>query len=163
DVSIWGAREKQIPASYMPLPAALQFWPGFSGQLVVRSSMTPENAMGTIRKTLTGLDSSLASFQPRTMDEVIDSSIQDAGLQSYLLGSFAALALLLSAIGLYSVLAYLVTQRTREIGIRMALGAQRTQVLTMVIQHGLTLTAVGLGLGVVGSLAIASLVESLLY
>jgi putative ABC transport system permease protein len=112
---------------------------------------------------MAGIDPALAVFGAHTMNEVLSTTIQDAGLQSYLLGSFAGLALLLSAIGLYSVLAYLVTQRTREIGIRMALGAQRLHVVRMVMTQGAGLTLAGLAIGVAGSLALTRVMSSLLY
>jgi putative ABC transport system permease protein len=97
------------------------------------------------------------------MDEVIAEATQSTGIQTYLLGSFAGLALILAAIGLYSVLAYLVTQRTREIGIRMALGARHTHVLGLVVGHGSKLTAAGLVLGVGGALALTRFMKSLLF
>jgi ABC-type antimicrobial peptide transport system permease subunit len=82
---------------------------------------------------------------------------------TYLLGSFAGLALILASIGLYSVLAYLVVQRTREIGIRMALGAQQVDVLRMVMVHGSKLTAVGLLLGVGSALALTRFLKTMLF
>jgi putative ABC transport system permease protein len=116
-----------------------------------------------LRENLKALDPSLAAFQPRVMEDVIAEATQSTGIQTYLLGSFAALALILAAVGLYSVLAYLVTQRTREIGIRMALGARHTHVLRLVMSHGGKLTAAGLVLGVGGALALTRFMKSLLF
>jgi predicted permease len=163
DVSVWDMRQKQIPAAYFPITWQLEWDSGFGGRLVTRSELPSATVIDLMRKGMAGIDPSLAAFRPRTMDEVLSTTIQDAGLQSYLLGSFAGLALLLSAIGLYSVLAYLVTQRTREIGIRMALGARRTHVVRMVMTQGAGLTLAGLAIGVAGSLALTRVMASLLY
>jgi putative ABC transport system permease protein len=163
DVSVWDMRQKQIPAAYFPIAWRLQWYLGFSANLVVRSPLPPTTVIDGIRKGMAGIDPALAVFGAHTMNEVLSTTIQDAGLQSYLLGSFAGLALLLSAIGLYSVLAYLVTQRTREIGIRMALGAQRLHVVRMVMTQGAGLTLAGLAIGVAGSLALTRVMSSLLY
>jgi ABC-type antimicrobial peptide transport system permease subunit len=116
-----------------------------------------------LRSRLKELDSTLAVFQPRTMEQVIAEATQDTGLMTYLLGSFSALALILAAIGLYSVLAYLVTQRTREIGIRMALGAQQADVLRLVMGHGSKLTVAGLILGIVSALALTRFLKTMLF
>lgn len=97
------------------------------------------------------------------MQQVIENDVEDARISTFLLGSFAGLALLLAAIGLYSVISYLVTQRTREIGIRMALGAQRGDVLRLVLKHALFLTGVGLACGVVLALAGSRLTSAMLY
>ena len=109
------------------------------------------------------LDSGLALLHPRTMEEVIADSMQDTSLQTILLGLFAGLATLLAALGLYSVMAYLVTQRTRELGIRMALGAQRLDILRLVVGHGTKLTLLGAGLGIGAALALTRLLRNLLY
>lgn len=97
------------------------------------------------------------------MEELMANDIEDASLQTILLASFAGLALLLACTGLYSVLSYLVTQRTREIGIRMALGAQRGDVLRLVMQHAALLTAAGLGAGLLIAFLGTRLVGSMLF
>jgi putative ABC transport system permease protein len=97
------------------------------------------------------------------MEQVIANDVEDAGVQTLLLGSFAGLALLLACTGLYSVLSYLVTQRTREIGIRMALGAQRGDVLRLVMRHAASLTAAGLCAGLLIALLGTRLVRSMLF
>jgi len=97
------------------------------------------------------------------MREILKQSLWPARLAAILLGVVGALALTLASIGLYGVMAYSVTQRTREIGVRMAMGANRAQVLTMVLRQAMTLVAIGLAVGVVGALALARVVTRLLF
>jgi predicted permease len=163
DVSTWGVRQESLPQAYHPFTMALGDSRGGWGQIVLRSNLPPSTLLGTVRTQMRQLDSSLAMIQPRTMRQVISESVQDAEVQTWLLGSFAGLALLLAAVGLYSVLSYLVNQRTREIGIRMALGAQQNHVLKLVMGHAGMLTALGIFAGVIGSLLLTRFLESLLY
>jgi putative ABC transport system permease protein len=98
-----------------------------------------------------------------TMDDFVTESLSQQRFNMLLLGAFAALALLLAAIGIYSVLSYNVRRRVREIGIRMALGAQLGDVLKMIVTQGMKATAIGLGIGLMGALALGRLVASLIY
>ncbi len=100
---------------------------------------------------------------PRTMDEVVADAMQDTSLQTFLLGIFAGLGLLLAAVGTYSVMAYLVSQRTHEIGIRVALGAQRNDVLRLVLGQGTRLALIGVAIGIAAALALTQLLSSLLF
>jgi predicted permease len=161
NVSVFGIQSHPFPQAYYPMTATYDL--SFSGIMVVKTSAAPSAIITPLRNTLTALDSSLAAFQPRSMDEVVADATQSTGMQTYLLGSFAGLALILAAVGLYSVLAYLVTQRTREIGIRMALGAQHMHVLRLVMAHGSRLTAIGVLLGIGAALALTRFMSSLLF
>jgi ABC-type antimicrobial peptide transport system permease subunit len=159
--SVFGIESKPFPQAYYPMTALYDL--SFSGIMVVKTSTAPSAIITPLRNTLTAMDSSLAAFQPRSMDQVVADATQSTGMQTYLLGSFAGLALLLAAVGLYSVLAYLVTQRTREIGIRMALGAQHKHVMRLVMAHGSRLTAIGVLLGIGAALALTRFMNSLLF
>src|SRR5262249_13147788 len=99
----------------------------------------------------------------RTMEQLMSNSSSQLRLSTEMLGGFAAAALLISAIGIYAVLAYSVTQRTQEIGVRMALGAQPSGILRLVVGGGLKVALIGLGIGLLGGLALGSTVSSLLY
>ena len=162
DVSVGAVRDHSRPEAYRPFPESLGD-SYVSARIVMKSATAAAATLPAARNHLRQMDRSLALFKPRTMQEVIDTSMQDTSIQAWLLGSFAGLALLLAAVGLYSVLAYLVTQRTREIGIRMALGAQHRDILRLVVGHGGKLTAAGLLLGVIAALLLTRLVGSLLF
>jgi putative ABC transport system permease protein len=162
DVSTWGVRQKSLPAAYFPFTRSLDYDRSY-GAIVIRSATPPLTMLPAVRSQLRQLDSSLSIFRARTMTEVVYENMQDVSIQAWLLGSFAGLAVLLAAIGLYSVLAYLVNQSTREIGIRMALGAQQRHVLRMVMGHAAALTATGIITGVLGALLLTRSIESLLY
>jgi putative ABC transport system permease protein len=162
DSSVFGIQKKPFPEAYFPYTAAVDR-PGFAAHIAVRTSGAPMSILPTLRSQLKELDSSLAVFEPRTMEQVIAEATQDTGTMTYLLGSFAGLALILAAIGLYSVLAYLVTQRMREIGIRMALGAQQRDVLRLVMVHGSKLTVAGLLLGGASALALTRFLKTMLF
>jgi putative ABC transport system permease protein len=161
DVKEYGLRTKTMPQAYFPFTLALSY-SGY-GRLTIKTRIPPATVLGEIRRHVRGLDSGLAMFRARTMDEVIADDTQDAGLQSLLLGAFAALALLLAVVGLYGVMSYLVTQRTREIGIRMALGAQQANVLNLIMKEGLKLSLIGVGFGVAAAIGLTHLMSSLLY
>jgi predicted permease len=162
DVNEWGVRLPPHPQAYYPLTFA--FNPaGFGSSVAIKTSGDPRALLPAVRATLRSVDSSLGVYQARTMEQVIANDVEDAGVQTMLLGSFAGLALLLACTGLYSVLSYLVTQRTREIGIRMALGAQRGHVLRLVMRHAALLTATGLGVGLLIALIGTRLVKSMLF
>jgi predicted permease len=162
DVKEWGITEKTIPQAYFPLTAILDS-PGFGTRLVVKTGAAPMSVLGSIRGEFRGLDSGLGLARPRTMEQVIADSMQDTNLQTFLLGIFAALALVLAAVGIYGVMAYLVTQRTHEIGIRMALGAQKDDVLRLVLAHGTKLTILGIAIGIVAALGLTRLLAALLF
>jgi len=162
DVKEWGIREETIPEAYYPLTAILD-GPGFGTRVTVKASVAATSVLGSIRGELRGLDGELAVFRARTMDQVISESMEDTSVQTMLLGIFAALALALAAGGIYGVMAYVVAQQTHEIGVRMALGAQRSNVLAMVLGRGTKLIVLGVGIGVVTALGLTSLMRSLLF
>jgi putative ABC transport system permease protein len=133
--------------------------------VVVRTAGNPLGLMGPIRGVLNSDDPELPMIEPQTMEQIIESSpaVFLRRYPSFLIGSFAALALGLALVGLYGVISFSVAQRTREIGIRMALGAVRRDVLRIVLRQGLLLAVAGVGCGVAGGLLLTRFLGSLLY
>jgi predicted permease len=148
--------------SYEQGPRVAQFAPS-QMHLVMRSSRPLDALAPGIRRVMAEMDPSLPIVQLRTMESVFGDSVSRQRFLSQLLGIFAVVALLLAAIGTYGILAYMVTERQREIGIRMALGASRAQVVRLVLGQGLTMAVAGVALGVAGALLLSRLVASLLY
>lgn len=161
DVKEYGVRAQIMPQAYFALPLLLSDT-GF-GHLTLRTRVTPTSVLSAIRRHVRELDRGLALFDARTMDDIIASSTQDAGVQAWLLVAFAAVALLLAVVGLYGVMSYLVTQRTREFGIRLVLGAPPASVLNMILKRGFILSLAGVGVGAVAYLPLVSLMSTLLY
>jgi len=138
-------------------------WPSFTVDVVMRTAGDPLELASPLRAAVTAIDpdqpvSSIMTYQRRISDYTLG-----LGFVAWLMGVMGVLALLLTVIGLYSVLAYLVAERTREIGIRVAMGATRRDVLSMVLQRGFLITGLGLGLGLIAAIALARLLASLLF
>jgi len=131
--------------------------------LVVRATANPEFLGTALYDTVRAIDKEETLSTVRLLDDIVESSVAQPRFSSLLLGIFAGLALALAAIGLYGVMAYSVTQRTNEIGIRMALGAEQNDVVKMVIVQGMKLAIAGLAVGLVGSLGFGRLLASMLY
>jgi predicted permease len=131
--------------------------------LVARTTSDPRPLLAAVRQEVQRLDPNLALVQLGTLEEHMALPMFAARALGTLLGALGLLALVLALVGLYGVLAFFVNQRTREIGIRMALGADRGEVLKLVMSHGLTLTFIGAGIGLAGSLALTRVFTSLLY
>jgi predicted permease len=131
--------------------------------LVIRTAGEPSALVGAVRREISALDPSLPVADVRTMDDVVGATLSTPRFTGILMMVFAALAMALSAIGIYGVLSYLVSRRTREIGIRMAIGAGRGQVLRMIMGQALALTLVGVVIGLVGSIWAARLMQPMLY
>jgi len=131
--------------------------------LAVRTSLDPASVTSAVRDQVFALDKDLPLYNIATMDRLISDSVAQPRLNLSLLVAFAALALTLAAVGVYGVMAYAVTQRTQEFGIRMTLGAGRSDVLRQVFFEGGRLAALGLALGLVAALALTRLMASLLF
>ena len=131
--------------------------------LVARTTDDPLSVAAAIRGEVRHMDPNVPVANVRTMKEVVAAALATPRLTGFLLGSFAVIALALAAVGIYGVLAYVVSQRTHEIGIRLAIGAERSQVLGMVMWHGVSLAAIGIGAGLIGAFALTQLMRSLLY
>ena len=136
-------------------------WSGMS--FVVRTSGDPANMSPATRNEIRAVDKGIAVFNTRTMNDVLATSVAPRRTPMLLLSIFAAVALLLAMMGIYGVTSYYVTQRTQEIGIRMALGAQMSDVLKLVLGNGLMLVVAGIGVGLVGAFAVTRLITSLLF
>jgi putative ABC transport system permease protein len=131
--------------------------------IVIRTTGDTMTLAGPVRGEVRGLDPTVPVANVRPMTEVVAAALATPRLTGFLLGTFAAIALVLAAVGIYGVLAYLVSRRTHEIGIRLAIGADRSQVLRLILGHGLRLTAAGLTMGLAGAFALARLMQSVLY
>lgn len=157
DVRQWGITHVPVPEAYEIITDPSRLY------LVLRTSRSPTSLTAPMRGLVSRLDASLPLLSVRTMDDVIADNTQGPQFLSLLVGSFAGLAALLAAIGIYGVLSYAVTQRTREIGIRMSLGASRARVLAEVLRHGMLLAAIGSAIGVAGALAAGKVLNTLLH
>src|SRR5262245_16990742 len=130
---------------------------------VVRTKGDPTQYVGPVRSTLMGMNRNIALAKVSSMSAVHETALAEPKFNMFLIASFSALALVLATIGLFGVIAYGVSQRTREIGIRMALGAQRSQILGMVMNRGIRITLLGSALGLVGSLLLSRTLASVLF
>ena len=148
------------PAIYVPVS---QVKPDSFSCLVVRTAMEPKSAVKAVENTVWAVDSEQPVTLVRTMGELIEANVSDRTRPMILLGVFAALALVLACTGVYGVLAYAVAQRTREIGVRMALGAKPVDVTRMVLRRGMSLSAIGLLAGGALAAALSGLLRSLLF
>jgi putative ABC transport system permease protein len=161
DVKQSGLTRPVMPEIFVPYRQSEGLTQSMS--LVVRGAGDPSTLVPAIRREVLAVDPNQPVYNVQTMEAVIVKSVSERRLNMLLLTIFAGVAMLLAMVGIYSVMSYTVTQSTREIGIRMALGARPRDVLKLVVGQGLLLTLVGVGLGVVGALGLTRLMESLLF
>jgi putative ABC transport system permease protein len=154
-----GFDQQPRPTIYFP---SLQS-PDQTMSLVVRTSVPPGSILPAIKSAIWSVDKNQPVFDVKSMDEIISGNVSAQRLAFLLLGVFAFLALALAAIGIYGVTSYLVSERTHEIGVRMALGAQPLDVSRLVLSHGAKLVAVGVITGAVAALALTRLLTNLLF
>ena len=151
----------ETPQPFVFFPLEQDFSGGVT--LIFRTQARPETALKMVRDEVSKLDSTLPIYDAKTLNEHLSLSLFPARIAASLLGAFGVLALLLAAIGIYGVTSYAVAQRTREIGIRMALGADRRDLITMIVKHGAVLSALGLVIGVAAALAATRMMAAILY
>jgi putative ABC transport system permease protein len=131
--------------------------------LVVRTAIEPEALASSLRQEVAAIDPDIPVYGLQTMREYVAQTTEQPRMSMMLLGMFGGLALMLAVVGIYGVLSYTVTERTREIGIRMALGATRADVLRLIVGQGMALTLVGVAIGVAASLGITRFLRTLLF
>ena len=147
------------PIMYVPFAQA----PLYGGEVVIRSSLSASSVTAAIRQTVYSVDKDLPVTDVESFPDTLGASLAQERFRTVLLGSFSGIALILAAVGIFGVISYSASQRTHEIGIRMALGAQPHSVLRLILSQGAKLALVGLGAGTVAALALTRLMASLLY
>ena len=160
------AIERVQPQLYLPInQAPAEVLPALASRmnLIVRTSADPLNLTAAVRGQVQALDPNQPVYNVSTMEQTLDQSLVTQRLSMMLLVFLASLALILAAVGIYGVMSYAVTQRTHEIGIRMAIGAQRRDVFKMVIGRGMILALIGVAVGLVGAFALTRLMATMLY
>jgi predicted permease len=157
------AIEAQFDYPFMQLPEKLMPLAADAVAVVLRTAGDPTAVMGSVRRAVEEVDPREVVYNVQTMQEVVSNSFAARRLSMMLLGVFAALALVLACVGIYGVISYLVGQRTHEIGVRMALGAQRNHVLRMVIGHGAKMALIGVAFGVGAALGLTRLMANQLF
>jgi putative ABC transport system permease protein len=159
DVRDVALSQKPGPMMYVPFAQA----PLWGGEVVARSSMGASSVAAGIRQAVQSIDKNLPVTDVNSFPQVLNTSVAQERFRTLLMASFSMIAQLLAAVGIFGVISYSASQRTREIGIRMALGAERRDVLRMVIGQGLKLALIGVVIGIVGAFALTRFLASLLY
>ncbi len=154
-----GLEKEPRPEYYLPQAQA----PDFVLTTVVRTAGDPLAIVGAVRNEVRALDSELPVYSVKTLDQYFAESVAQPRFNTLLLALFAGVAMILTAVGLYGVIAYSVEQRTREIGVRMALGAQTGDVLRLIVGQGMKLAMLGVAIGLVTALALTRLMKGLLF
>ncbi len=131
--------------------------------VVLRTKGDPTASIASVRRAVEQIDSRDVIYSVETMDEIVSSSYAARRFSMILLAAFATLALVLACVGIYGVISYLVGQRTHEIGIRMALGAQRTDVLRLILGHGARMALIGVAIGILAALGLTRLMAHQLF
>jgi putative ABC transport system permease protein len=155
-----GLDAEPLPTVFIPM-AMMPTWPSYS--YVIRTSGDPTTVAGMVRSEIRAVDPTLPVENVTTMHAVLRESVAPARWSTTLLGSFAAVALVMAALGVFGVLSYTVTQRTRELGIRIALGAAPGAVRRLVVGQGMTLAVLGVAIGLAGALALTRFLEGMLF
>jgi putative ABC transport system permease protein len=159
DVRMQGPMKPVEPLVYVPLAQS----PRGGMTIAVQTAVEPLSVLPAVREAVAELDRGLPIYDAKPLGDYVGASTAVSRFVGILFGSFAALALFLSAIGLYAVISYSVTQRTHEIGVRMALGARATEVIRLVVGDAMKLVAIGACLGLLSALALARALAGLLY
>jgi putative ABC transport system permease protein len=154
-------RERTPRTFYVPFLQDRSSWRETTFE--VRTDIDPLGVASSIRRELQGIDTNLPVFRIRTLEDQVDESLGQERLVTALASLFGALAIVLASLGLYGVMSYAVSQSTHEIGIRMALGAQRSHVLGLVVRNGMTLALIGVAIGLFGAFSLTRLISSLLF
>jgi putative ABC transport system permease protein len=163
DVRQWGMERAPIPEVYIPHIHEWEYSFVWVRNIVVRTEIDPSSTVNPVKDAIWSVDPDLPVSNVRTTDEIVAQSIGRRRFNTILIGIFAAMGLVLVAAGIYGLMSFFVSQRTHEIGLRMALGSNRSAVLKLVLRQGLKLAAVGVAFGLAGVFAATKLTASMVH